>query len=146
MADPATRDTLERCIKTVRRVQTDRALAAMSLACHVYRFDNGRWPASAEELVPKYLPALPKDPTAGDEQSLNYALVKAGLPDGSDRPLVFSKAGSKDSLVYRADAPQYSYYTDGPRNALQRGQFRDVARWTPLIPPDPNNPVTRPLP
>jgi hypothetical protein len=40
---------------------------AMAATCAALRFraDNGAWPARAEDLVPKYLPAVPLDPWTG---------------------------------------------------------------------------------
>jgi hypothetical protein len=69
-------------------------------------------------------------------QPLGYVLVRGGLPDGGDRPLVYSRCRSKDGLMYRTDAPQYGFYTldgsDRPSSEQkQAGQFRDVARWVP---------------
>ena len=64
--------------------------------------------------------------------------MEHGLPDGSDRPLVYSRAESKDGLFFRIDAPQYGWYSgDGsfrPANQQKRGgQFRDVTRWAPAL-------------
>jgi hypothetical protein len=84
-----------------------------------------------------YLPSMPIDPWGDGEQTLGYALIKECLPDGSDRPLVYSRCGMKDGLFFRIDQPEYSYYTgDGSHRNLseqkQGGQFRDVASWAPV--------------
>ena len=109
----------------------ERNFGAMTLACHIFRFEKSRWPASLDELLP-YLPAAPKDAWG----AMGYALVKGGLPDGSDRPLIYSHYQSKDGMLYRIDGPQYSLYqsdgTDRPAKEQQEGgQFRDLALWAP---------------
>jgi hypothetical protein len=139
---------LDRIIETDSRVNTERDLAAMSMACHLYRFDKGSWPTSPDELK-DYLPGLPIDPWGNGKQTLGYVLIEKGLPDGSDRPLVYSRCGMKDGLFFRVDEPKYSYYTgDGSKRpaALQKqgGQFRDVADWMPAK--DHPSATTQPLP
>jgi len=128
---------VKRIIGIVSRNDTDQDFAAMSLACHIFLYEKGHWPNSLAELMPAYLPMAPVDPWGDEKQTLGYVLVKGGLPDGSDRPLVFSRCNSRDGLFYRLDEPEYGYYTgDGSRNKpperqKQGGEFRDVARWTP---------------
>jgi hypothetical protein len=80
--------------------------------------------------------AIPIDPFGDGKQTIGYALIPAGLPDGSDRPLVYSRGNMKDGLFFRLDEPEYQYYTgDGsarpPAQQKQGGEFRDVASWTP---------------
>ena len=121
---------------TLRRAQMERHLTAMSLACHLFRFEKSRWPASVAELLP-YLPGEPVD-AWGKE---GYAVVK--LPDGGDRPMVYSRCRSKDGLFYRTDEPQYGFYTnDGSdfpaKQQIEGGQFRDVSLWpVPAVRPSP---------
>lgn len=116
-------------------------LAAMSLACHLFRFDKGRWPASLEELSTD-LPAPPRDAWG----PMGYVVVKLDRPKGADRPLVYSRCNSKDGLFYPIDEPLFSYY-QGAGFGDQRkegGQFRDVTVWAPPHPAP--SPTTRPLP
>ncbi|MGA2439850.1 MAG: hypothetical protein ABSH08_02740 [Tepidisphaeraceae bacterium] len=141
--------SMDRLIETENRVNAERGMAGMSLACHLYRFDNGDWPKSLEELG-GYLPNVPVDPWGDGKQTLGYALVKGGLPDGSDRPLVYSRCWMRDGLFFRIGQPAYSFYIgDGshrPRNEQkQGGQFRDIASWVPAA-TVPGAPATRPLP
>jgi hypothetical protein len=111
-------------INILNSVDAERDLAAMSLGCHLYRLDTGHWPHSLHELR-KYLPHMPMDPFGDGTQSLGYALIKGGLPDGSDRPLIYSRCRSTGPLSFRADEPEFcAYVGDG-------GQFRDVASWFP---------------
>jgi hypothetical protein len=123
-------------METMARENAERSFAAMSLACHIFQFENHRWPEHLDELVPNYLPHVSVDPWGNGEQILGYALIKGGLPDGSDRPLVYSRCQSQDGLFYRTDEPEYGFYNrDGSKlPAPQRkhgGQFRDVAEWAP---------------
>jgi hypothetical protein len=128
--------SVDRIIETLNRCNAERTFAAMSLACHLFRFDTGRWPRDLGELSPKYLPRVPLDPWGDGKQTFGYALIKAGLPDGGDRPLVYSRCGLSDGLSYRTDDPQYGYYnaprvqTEAGVRIMQTGQFRDVARWS----------------
>jgi hypothetical protein len=130
------------------RVDTERDLAAMSLACHVYRQRTGRWPATLEDLQ-TIVPRLPIDPFGDGRQSLGYALIKSGLPDGSDRPLVYSRESAAGTLFFRVDRPEYEAYlaeqAQSPFNPRRpSGQFRDVASWSPR-PGTEVRPTTRPL-
>jgi hypothetical protein len=131
----APEETIGRVIETQNRVNAERDMAAISLACHLYRLDTGNWPKSLDDLK-TYLPAIPIDPIGDGKQTIGYALIPAGLPDGSDRPLVYSRGNMKDGLFFRLDEPEYQYYTgDGsarpPAQQEQGGEFRDVASWTP---------------
>ena len=50
-----------------------RRVAALRLAIRLYQLDHdGKYPATLNELVPKYMPALPVDPFASDGRSLTY--------------------------------------------------------------------------
>ena len=109
VVNPITKSSIDRCIETYNRINAERGLAAMSLACHLYRFDNGDWPKSLDDLR-TYMPGMPIDPWGDGTQTLGYVLIKRGLPDGSDRPLVYSRAAMKDGLFYRNDWPNYSWY------------------------------------
>lgn len=133
---PMNKPTVDRLIETCNRVNAECGLAAMSLACHLYKLDTGDWPKSLDDLR-GYLPSVPIDPWGDGKPTLGYALVKGGLPDGSDRPLVYSRAGMRDGLFFRTDRPEYGFYFgDGSQRAAsmqkQGGQFRDVARWVPV--------------
>ncbi len=147
-ANPILKPSIDRIIETSNRLNAERGLVAMSLACHLYRFDTGQWPKSLNDLN-SYLPSVPTDPFGDGKQTLGYALIKGALPDGSDRPLVYSRAGMKDGLFFRIDVPAYSFYVgDGSQLPAQKqkqgGQFRDVAGWAP---PEESHPIptTQPL-
>jgi hypothetical protein len=121
----------DRFLFMMRRGQMEQRLAAMSLACHVFRFEKSRWPASLAELL-TYLPSEPTDAWG----QMGYVLAKAQGSPGPDRPLVYSRYHSKDGLFYRIDEPQYEFYfgdgSDLPaKQRKEGGQFRDVTRWVP---------------
>jgi len=124
------------CIETLNRVNVEDTFVAMSLACHLFFHDRGRWPESIDELVPGYLPRQSVDPWGDAHQVIGYVVVKGGLPDGADRPMVYSRCGWPGKIFYRVDEPQYGFYTDDGSNAGRphhnpSGQFRDVASWVP---------------
>jgi hypothetical protein len=62
-----------------------------------------RRPPSIEALVPAYLPEVPRDAGAKGNQPLRYLVIKGGLPDGANRPLVYS-AGANG--VFDTRGPQ----------------------------------------
>jgi hypothetical protein len=111
------------------RVAMDRRLAAVGLAVQLYRAEHDRWPASMDELVPKYLPQVPRDPMAADGSGLRYLLVRGGLPGGGDRPLAYS--AGPDGAFGTANPPvlpNYGWMTS------TGDQWRDLARWQPPAP------------
>jgi hypothetical protein len=74
----------ERGFRTRFERLTERHLAATVLALRCYAADHGgRLPATLDELVPGYLPALPTDLMAAAGRTLGYR------PDGPD-PVVYS--------------------------------------------------------
>jgi hypothetical protein len=134
-ATPIDRKSIDHSIVTFNRVNAECGMSAVALACHLYHFDTGTWPTSLSDLH-AHLPNPPIDPFGDDKQTLGYTLIKSGLPDGSDRPLVYSRGDSKDGLFFRTNQPAYSYYrgdgSDLPAiKQKQGGQFRDLTAWTP---------------
>jgi hypothetical protein len=129
----------DRVLVQLRRGQMEYNLASMSLACHLFRFDKGRWAASLEELT-TYLPAPPRDAWG----PMGYALVQR-QPRNAERPLIYSHCNSKDGLFYSTSEPQFSWDPGlgAGDNRKQGGQFRDVTLWAPAH-PDPA-PTTQPL-
>ena len=129
---------IDRGVVVAKRVDAECGMAAISLACHLYRFDTGRWPTSINDLR-SVISKVPVDPFGDGKQTLGYVLIKSGLPNGDDRPLTYSRRDSKDGLFFETDQPYFSYYFQRPK---QGGQFRDIAAWSPRpgVPP-----VTQPL-
>jgi hypothetical protein len=73
----------DRCIASLSEART-------ALAIERYRLATGKVPDSLEELVPKYLEAVPIDPFDPDEKPLRYVKIKKGYivysigEDGTD--------------------------------------------------------------
>lgn len=62
------------------RMQTDNRAAAIALAMRLYQADHdGAMPATLDDLVPQYLPALPADPMKPTGGPFGYTVL-AGLP------------------------------------------------------------------
>jgi hypothetical protein len=125
--------TMWRAIDQDLRVRMERRLVAMSLAIQLYRADHhGQFPPAADALVPKYLPQVPTDPAAADGRPLKYVIFRGGLPDGGDRPIIYSVGtdGRDDTVDWGGDKsrlpnfPQFGDYRPAD-------QWRDVSRWTP---------------
>jgi len=119
------------------------------LACHLYKFQKGVWPSRLDDLVPDYLPSVLGDPATDGKQAMGYILIKNGLPDGSERPLVYFRENDPDGLFYRLDTPEFGFYFgDGTArpSAEQRngGEFIDIALWKP--PEQLSGPTTQALP
>ncbi len=89
--DPKTKDAIDHSARTFKRINAECGMTAISLACHLYEFDKSTWPTSLADLKP-FLPTPAVDPFGDGRQTLGYVLVKAGLPDGSDRPLAFTRS------------------------------------------------------
>ncbi len=76
-------DSLDHPVRMYFRHLAARRLAATGLALRMFRAEHGHLPATLDELVPQYLPAIPKDPFAADGRALSY------LPR-TELPLVYS--------------------------------------------------------
>lgn len=111
------------------RARNEKRLTAVSLAAQLYRADHGgEWPASINALVPKYLPQVPRDALAPDDKPLSYVLLKGALPDGGDRPLVYS-VGHNGVDDAAAGKPPPNAPISGWQNQLD--EWRDLSHWTP---------------
>lgn len=129
--------SLDRYSRTHFRVIGDRRMAAVSLAVRLYRVDTGNRPATLDVLVPKYLPALPADPFRNDGRAVGYRIVRGGLPDGGDRPMLFVEEGPELARTLLRE-PMYSYARDPGPPPLQQAfrQYRDLSRFVPPLPPE----------
>lgn len=122
---------LDRVVEANMRARLERTFARIALAMQLYRSDHhGALPGSIAELVPRYLLSVPTDPYAKDGQII-YRVVKNGLPDGSDRPLLFSVG--PDGLHNPAMDAQYrtgpAYDWTFRIKTEPDDQFRDLTRW-----------------
>lgn len=98
------------------RALTFRRMAATAVAIRLFQEDQGRRPESLEELVPKYLPAVPRDPMAERDAPIRY------LPNASP-PILYSVSenGVDDGGRYLDDkgeyylnaAPDHPFFLDG---------------------------------
>jgi hypothetical protein len=124
----------DRYFETTFRVIGERSMAAVALAANLFRADHHRWPNTLDELVPAYLPSVPRDPFAEGEP-IGYTILRSALPDGGDRPLVFERNGDRDVGPYAE--PSYSWesnrWPSAPRGTEIR-QYRDLERFTPPQP------------
>jgi hypothetical protein len=89
----------EGLIRLGYETHTDTRLAAVALAARWYSLEHGgALPGTLEELTPKHLPFVPKDPLAGggkplgyrpgEKRPIVYGVGKNGTDDGgSDKPL-----------------------------------------------------------
>jgi hypothetical protein len=88
-------------------VMTMRRFAATALAIRLYELDHGQRPLALAELVPAYLPAVPRDPFDPNDGLLPYLptapspLLYSVGPNGIDEGGVFpvSPSGGVDSRV-----------------------------------------------
>lgn len=71
----------DRCVLQHYRGMTDQRLAAVALALRLYAVDHdGKYPPALDDLVPKYLPAIPKDPFAAGGKPLLYDASEPAAP------------------------------------------------------------------
>jgi hypothetical protein len=140
---------LEKLMNSAARMAVEMDMARLNLACHLYQHDHATWPASLDDLH-AYVPQIPIDRLGDGKQKIGYVVIKRGLPDGSDRPLLYSRYGSTGPLFYRSAEPGYDFYwtidsVTGKPDFKAGGQFRDVTGWSPAD-RDHTPPTTRPVP
>jgi hypothetical protein len=124
--------SFDRYLQQWFRARGDRRATAVSLAAQLYRADHGRWPERLEQLAPAYLPAVPADPFHDAGRPLGYVVLKNGLPDGGDRPLVYFDAGDVAQGAIDSE-PMFGWQTDPMQRSprVEVRQYRDIARWSP---------------
>lgn len=120
----------ERTFQMQYRSIAERRMVAVSLAVRLFRIDHGKWPATLDQLVPTYVPAIPRDPFHNDARPIGYRIVSAGLPDGKDRPLLYTDAGPENPESIRRE-PMYSWTDNPQRGHKPMRQFRDLSRFVP---------------
>jgi hypothetical protein len=127
------------------RLLAERRMAAVSLATRLYRIDHaGQWPRKLDELVPKHLPAVPRDPFRADGGPLSYFVTK-NPADRAERPVVYhvSSDGVDETPANGSTLPPEPTYswtssrTPGRPNAPD--QWRDLSRFVPAKPPTVND-------
>lgn len=72
--------------KTQFRGLAESRMSVIVLALRLYELDKGRRPAILDQLVPDYLPAIPRDPFHPDDAPIKYtgSLLYSIGPDGID--------------------------------------------------------------
>jgi hypothetical protein len=125
-----------RAVEQTMRLCVERRMVAVSLAARLYRADHdGAFPASLDALVPAYLPHVPVDPFSPDNKPLGYVVARGALPDGGDRPLVYSvgRDGVDDTAAGGLSGlPRTPCFGVDSKTV---DQWRDLARWTPALTP-----------
>ncbi|MGA2231657.1 MAG: hypothetical protein ABSH22_12225 [Tepidisphaeraceae bacterium] len=116
-------------VEMLNRDSAECTFAALSLACQLFAFDHHRWPDALDELKPAYLSAIPIDPWGDGRQTYGYVIIKRGLPDGGNRPLLYNRCQSQNGLFYAANCPSCEFYFELVHGSKHGGQFRDVAAW-----------------
>lgn len=91
----------ERSITLTFRAVAMRRMAATALAMRLYENDHGTRPDQLDDLVPAYLPTVPADPFAADDQPLGYR------PD-APRPLLYTVSENLED-----EGGQYKRYSAG---------------------------------
>lgn len=79
-------------------------LTAMRSAISRFHSDNGRYPASLEELVPKYLPAVPSDPFTESTRTWRVTTEETVAPN-SDFQTATVAAPASVVIEVRSAAP-----------------------------------------
>jgi hypothetical protein len=100
------------------------AIVETALAIEQFRFDHGRIPSSLAELAPEYLPAVPMDPCAPDDELIYithpgeaYVLYSVGH-DGVDN----GGTSERDDVIFQVrmpvpDMPRFESSTPEPKPA-----------------------------
>jgi hypothetical protein len=71
--------SVDRVVRQHYRTLAARRMGATAIAVTLYRVDHeGRLPPTLADLVPEYLPAVPRDPVAGGDRPLGYIADPAG--------------------------------------------------------------------
>ena len=87
------------------RIQTERSVVLCAIALKRFALRHGTSPASLEELVPEFLPAVPVDYMDGkpvryrrqnDGSSILYSVGEDGMDDGGDASLQPKTASERD--------------------------------------------------
>ncbi|HEV8378279.1 MAG TPA: hypothetical protein VGP99_05480 [Tepidisphaeraceae bacterium] len=128
---------VERCY----RVLAERRLTAISLACRLYRDEHGQFPQNLQQLVPKYLPAIPTDPFFSDGRPIGYAIKTHTAPLSGRRPVLYFDPGGGD-IVLKPE-PLYDWYVLPIGGASVR-QYRDISRFAPASAKAVNNNPNQP--
>jgi hypothetical protein len=124
----------DRFPQVCRRIHVELRLARTLLALRLYYVDHHqRWPASVDDLVPTYLPAVPLSPFSPSKYRVEFQVLPKARPDGADRPMVYvdllnSNNQPTDRLMTAWQAASGGAATSTPADQDGR-QWRDAAGW-----------------
>ncbi|MEW6253183.1 MAG: hypothetical protein AB1716_21300, partial [Planctomycetota bacterium] len=122
-AEPA--GSFERIGRGYFLVLAERRMSALALAIRLFKIDHGHRPERLAELVPDYLPALPRDPFDPTMGALRY------LPDAPS-PILYSvsRNATDDGGAWSSADPWASFdlpfFLNGDRQSWQR-----ILEWGP---------------
>lgn len=85
-------------------------LARMRAAISSFQREQGRYPRTLEELVPKYLPAVPVDPATGSAKSWRLTTEETVQPSADFTTATMSQAESVIVDVHSGAGKPYSEY------------------------------------
>lgn len=149
---PSLQQTIFRAWLIENRGRAQRRMAACTLALRLYELDHGELPETLAQLVPQYLPQVPRDPFDPDEGPVRYlpraeapclyALNEDMLDDGGNG-LSYSP-NSPDLVVYYRGAPKYDVRHRYPKAPLVIVQPPGISRRLPpasLTPEDARRPL-----
>lgn len=135
-------------LKAESRHHANVELTKLSGLLSIYRAENGEYPSQLEQLVPKYVAQIPKDPTSrrsfvyrkADDTFLLYGAGRNGKDDGG--PL---------HLRHLQDpTTEPTETTDAAPNAIQQTNIDDMAvdspGWQRPVPSEPVNPTEQAYP
>jgi hypothetical protein len=111
-------------LRTYSSVRAQRRVLAIALAVRWYGLEHGGYPESLDILVPRYLPAIPENPFA--PTPFEYQKIKAGRPDGGDRPVLYIDLGDGVRGTLPA-LPEYDLYFN--LESYIRGRVSDLIGW-----------------
>lgn len=112
------------------QVLLKRRFAAMTIALRLYQYEQGRYPDHLDQLVPEYLPEIPKDSRNQDKTTLGYLLTEDG-----HRPLLYSAGGTSDEAEISRAVPKKRASLVGSSTPLPNGiLWQDASNWGSTAP------------
>lgn len=115
MLAPNLRGVIEHSFDTLAR----RRMAAVALGIRLWELDHGGLPEHLEQLVPRYLPAVPQDPFVDDGRGVGYR-------PKANRPILYC-VGPPDRSGKRAEIA-FPLRAKLPTSAPAHAQTRPISR------------------
>ena len=139
-------------IQTHYRLHAERRMMAIALAIRQYEAEHGQRPAALEDLVPRYLATVPRDPFADDGRAIGYQpagvvpMERASSWNSSPTAIPGAKAIAVlyslgvDGVDEGGEMLLDSDYTLSVENDLGRDGYDMVVPLDPLPEPPPTAP------